>query len=256
MKDIKAYNKIKKFEKPNYKVNTSTRDIVVSFFHDGKLGITAYVDNNYIYWHSVTTVKNDKINTEIFNHICNKDYDFSMGYGSSYDYKQSYKKVIGNHYEVHFDLNIEKMEVTSLSAEGYSHKYSDSWVHNGDVIIPPGNSSNWGKFFVNDIRSIFNFTKEKCKFRELDGKYLQTLKHYRRMLTEAGYDNEFEYEGKTYRGYTSDPVEIYHKFNPLSKIINEESYILCSDNEEIRETYLNLKNDLYSIYCTYMSIVR
>ena len=54
----------------------------------------------------------------------------------------------------------------------------------------------------------------------------------------------------------SDPVKEYESKKILMDLIRSEDYLYLSDNREIRDTYIRIRNVIGELYNTYMSIVR
>ena len=88
---------------------------------------------------------------------------------------------------------------------------------------------------------ITGVSKNLCRERELDGRYLEFLQAYLKKLeTETA----------------SDPVKDYESKKILMDLIRSEDYLLVSDNREIRDTYIQIRNVIGELYNAYMSIVR
>lgn len=247
MKDVKTYNKILPKDYYIYEgvntpenMNTNKRTVEVLFYPDGKLIIIGKIKNVYVYWYSVTSVKNKKVNERIFNHISNKDYDFSNGFTSDWHIRNK-NRIIDQGHSEYFYVDLEKMWVDAHNYEGKIGYGSDS-------------VSNWGKFFIWSIEGLFRRIKAQCEFRELGGKYASILKGYKKSIKEHGYwyakDKKY---GKVLH-LDKDIDVILDSLEPLRIIVENESYLLCSDKEEIRIAYIELKEALHDVYNTYMDL--
>ena len=62
---INSYNKVT----PNYDVSTKNLSIEFHLSPSGELIIIGRLDNNYLCWLSLTTIKDKDTNEEIFNYI-------------------------------------------------------------------------------------------------------------------------------------------------------------------------------------------
>ena len=99
----------------------------------------------------------------------------------------------------------------------------------------------WSRFIAGDICFYHKRLKNLCRERELDGRYLEFLQAYLKKL-----------ETET----TSDPVKDYESKKILMDLIRSEDYLYLSDNREIRDTYIRIRNVISKLHNTYMSIVR
>ena len=84
----------------------------------------------------------------------------------------------------------------------------------------------WGRFIAGDICSYYKRLKDLCLERELDGRYLEFIKVYLKKLE---------------RETTSDPVKDYESKKILMDLIRSEDYLYLSDNKDIRDTYIRIK---------------
>ena len=90
------------------------------------------------------------------------------------------------------------------------------------------------------ISGHYRHIKQLCAYRELDGQYLGLLRSYLKMLQVRTDDAVADYEGK----------------RALIKLLTDEDYLYASDNAAIRETYVQLRQEITELYNDYMSIVR
>ena len=93
---------------------------------------------------------------------------------------------------------------------------------------------------ADEILQHYRRVKAMCRFREANGKYLQVMRHNLRLLQVR----------------TADPATDYETIRSIQKLVESERYLLCSDNETVRELYLRLVQNCDEIYQAYMTEAR
>lgn len=99
---------------------------------------------------------------------------------------------------------------------------------------------NNGSFFAKDIHSFPDVLRHRCVAREADGTYLSVMKKYMEILN------------RTY----SDPEDAYYNSESVIELIECESYLAFSENNEVRTIYAQLCEKCSGLYNAYMTVVR
>lgn len=206
--------------KPNYPQDLSEKRVIdFAYLSNEKVILLGSMDGAYPYWVSETDINDIKTNTAIAEEILHGDFSSftSVNIKLFWKLKDCFRRRI----------SVSGNNVTTPFDHGYSNK--------------PDQLQYWSKFIAQDIYHYHTHLKEMCKVRELDGRYLEFLQQYLETLKTAT---------------SSDPVEDYENKRTLMELIRTEDYLLLSDNSEIRETYVQIRNVISELYNTYMSIVR
>lgn len=216
--DISKYNFItdEDLVKPNYDLSKYPYKIRVVFERSGNVIILGMV-NDYVYWASYTNIEDTEINAAIFNEITCKDLSR-----------------ISREYELIPKLEIDwddyhylfRAEVTPREDGGFDTTFGHGYSAEG---------SECGNWFASDLRRYFARMRELCKVREQDGLYVGMLAKYLKQLQQF-----------TWEDYGDD--------SSIRKIIENERYLVLSDDEVVRNVYLDCVRRLNSIYCEYMSM--
>lgn len=96
-----------------------------------------------------------------------------------------------------------------------------------------------GRLFAYGMEGMLMQMQEKCRAREGDGEYLKVLEKYLKRLTK-GKNNPYFYEQEY----------------ELIQLLKGESYLLLSKNEQVRNIYFLIQQEIRSLYCTYMSAIK
>lgn len=220
-KDISHLNQISCYEvvKPVYTQDLSRKRVVeFAYLPDNeKLVLLGSMDGSYPYWVSETDIGDIETNTAIIESILHEDFtSFTGVYG----------------------------EINRKLTGCYRRRIQIS----GDVVITPFDHGYdkkqpqyWSRFIAQDIYYYHKRLKELCGERELDGRYLEFLQAYLKKLETQ---------------ISADPVKDYESKRILMDLINTEDYLLLSDNKDIRDTYIRIREVTGSLYNAYMSIVR
>ena len=220
-KDISYLNLVTrdKLVKPGYEQDLSSRrTIEFAYLPDNeKVVLLGSMDGSYPYWISETDISDIETNTAIVESMLRKDFSAFTGiYG----------------------------EVSRKLKDCYRRRIR---ILGNDVNTPFGHGyakeqpQYWSRFIAGDICSYYKRLKELCGERELEGRYLEFLQAYLKKL-----------ETET----TSDPVKDYESKKILMDLVGTEDYLLLSDNRDIRDTYIRIRDVISDLYNTYMSIVR
>lgn len=213
--------------KPNYELDGRVNSIITYLNFKNELLIIGWIDNNYIYWASKTKADDREKNEQIFNYLANGSFEMASetkmaleSIGISYEEWRHF-------YKERYDRGDEKEpgKVWKLSSGGY-YRECDIQQH--------------GKLFAYDMERMLDWQQEKCRAREADGKYLQALEVYLKKLIRGGEKDVYYYE----------------KEHNLIRLLEGESYLLLSKDERVRTIYYQIKETIYSLYCTYMSAVK
>lgn len=220
-KDVSYLNQVSCYglTEPNYKQDLSkTRIIEFAYIPDEeKVFLLGSTGGYYLYWISETDISDIETNTAIVESILHQDFSAFTQMG---------------------------VEITRKLKDCYRRRI----VISGDDVKTPFDHGYakqqpeyWGRFIAGDICSYYKRLKDLCLERELDGRYLEFLKVYLKKLE---------------RETTSDPVKDYESKKILMDLIRSEDYLYLSDNKDIRDTYIRIKEVIGDLYNTYMSIVR
>lgn len=216
--DILKYNCItdKELVEPRYDLSEYPYKIRVRFERTGNVFIFGMV-NDYVYWASYTNVADKEINAAIFDQITHKDLS-----KTTHEYNIVPKFDI-DYSDYEYFLSVE---IVPRKDGGFDTTFGHGYLAD-DVQC--------GKWFADDLDRYLERMRELCKTREMDGLYAGMLNKYLERL-------------KKYNGYN------YGDESDIREIINSEKYLAVSDNETIRNLYIECARRLSSIYREYMSM--
>lgn len=210
--------------KPNYGLENIVTYIDVYFNEMGQVLIVGEVDNNYIYWASLTESRDKEMNGYIFDYI-------SRG---------RIKKV------THFFKVVEAAgflfeDVRRWVKIRLTRRPNDlmAWITPFEANFASDQVKYNGQFFAKSISYYMRDIREKCRLREADGAYEKVLDYYLTVMNADDGD----------AGY-------YFKVKKLIRIIEAEDYLYGSENPEIRRKYIKLRELSESLYNRYMSAAR
>ena len=218
---VHGLNQVARFDpvKPGYPQDLSARRVIDFAYlpHDEVL-ILASMDGQYPFWVSRTGVHDVETNTAVANAVLFDDFStFSSLF-------PQLNALMRDCYRRRFSL--VGTNITTPFDYGFSSE--------------PEQIKYWGRHMAQGISSHYRQIKELCAYRELDGQYLGFLKSYLAMLRDCAGDAVADYEGK----------------RTLIKLITDEDYLYVSDDEAIRSTYVQIRQEISSLYNAYMTIVR
>ena len=200
----------------NYEPNPSNRRI--DFYYEGdKVLIEGLADNNCIFWLSKTDITDVSINAQICQHILYDSFD------------------------VFFSINKYYEELQSLFTKSISRKHDCAdikWQTPFGAYI--GDGEDTGLLIARSLVDYKTEIDKLCEAREDGGKYLSVIQDTWEYLSQR----------------TNDPVRDYFTAAPWIKIMNDEDYLLCSKNEQIRGLCLQSKKQCENLYNRYMTAVR
>lgn len=228
-----AYDILGKFR--NHKIN-------VLMNHDGYLVIAATLDNIYCYWASLTKVEEKEKNAAIFDYISRVDEkntkNFVIFSGRGCEGRFLEDKSFDCLKDANNGIDFSKWYETSfvLSAGDSSVKLIYGYGMGGYVDM---RINNPGDFMARDVISLFNYLRKKCLFREASGVYGKVLDNYLEILEQE----------------KDDPM-YYVEIEALTKIIEDESYMLLSPNDELRKKYVAVCELKSMRYRFHMSAIR
>lgn len=206
--------------KPNYTQNLNEHRVIDFIYtSDKRVVLLGSMDGQYPYWVSETDIDNIETNTSIMESILHGNYSLFIREGGDLYWK------LKNHYRRRIYISGNNVRTP------FDHGYSND----KDQL------KYWGRFIAQDIFYYHNRLKKLCEIREFNGRYLEFLQSYLETL-------------KT--DTSSDPVKDYENKKILMELIRSEDYLLLSDNKEIRELYIQIRDIISELYNTYMTIVR
>ncbi len=220
-KDISYLNLVSRYGlvKPGYRQDLSSNRIVEFAYlpDDEKVFLLGSMDGSYPYWISETDIGDIETNTAIVESILHKDFS-------------SFTVILGEISRKLKDCYRRRILVSGNNVSTpFDHGYAKE------------QPQYWSRFIAGDICFYHKRLRELCRERELDGRYLEFLRAYlKRLETETA----------------SDPVKEYESKKILMDLIRSEDYLLLSDNIDIRDTYIRIRNVISKLYNAYMSIVK
>ena len=223
MHEIEQYNmvKISNAANPRYDISSVETYITLYFNNFGDVIIIGNVDNNYIYWLSVTKTEDMELNEQIFNHVAN---DCVIN--------------VAHEYKVLKQANIKYDELKDY----YSVRLTRVHTHNMAWKTPFGhyygkdNVEKNGYFFARDIKGFVDSVHVRCELREAGGRYEAVLEEYETMLSAA---DTYDYRVRT-----------------LDELLKAESYLTISLNENVRKSYKKCCEMCSNLYNAYMTAAR
>ena len=205
---------------PNYDLSNKELYIKLYFSPERELCIIGELDNNYIFWCSITKLEDQELNMEIFDFITNHTFEsFSNEY-----------IVLGNeryqHVKNWYSCALRKSDLPNMYWETpFGHYYGYD-------------KENHGRYFSRDVKGFYQDLINKCEYRNYENRYIEVLKNYVDVLTR---EKEYQY---------------YYKMKPLISILESESYLKLTQNHKLRETYLSCMEECNRLYNRYMTAVR
>lgn len=182
------------------------------------------MDNNYSHWASLTRPEERETNGAIFALLASE--------------RGRFDKVAAEH---------EAIRAAGLTWEELRTWYQadlERVERDGELLWSTPFGCSYGSgippaSFARDVASFPAVLKERCRFREANGRYAPILSYCLDVL-RGGDGNDLYYT------QVEDMVEM----------LRRESYLLLSDHEEIRELYLEIQETVSTLYNRYQSAVR
>ena len=200
----------------NYKPDPRNRRIDF-YYEDDKVLIEGLADNNCTFWLSKTDISDTTINAQICQHILHDSFDVFFSTNKYYK-------------ELH---NLFKKSIYQQS------DCSDvRWQTPFGAYI--GDNDDTGLLIAKSLVRYKNEIDNLCEAREDGGNYISVMTSILEHISVR----------------TDDPVLDYSNAAPWIKIMENESYLLCSKNEQIRGLFLQIKNQCENLYNSYMTAVR
>ena len=220
-KDISRLNQVSNYGliRPNHKQDLSTQRIIEFAYlpEEEKVVLLGSMNGYYPYWISETEIRDTETMTEILESMLWEDFS-------------SFTELNGKIYGKLKDTYRRRILLSGDDVRTpFDHGYAKE------------QPQYWSRFIASDISSHYQRLKILCRERELNGRYLEFLKAYLKEL-----------ETET----SSDPVKDYENKKILMDLIRSEDYLYLSENKEIREAYIRIRDVMGDLYNTYMSIVR
>lgn len=210
--------------KPNYDLDNRITYIEAYFNDEGQVLIVGVVDNNYIYWASLTDSSDVEMNGYIFDYI-------SVGRVKKVCSLPKAAESVGLHYEgvkrwVKIRLTRKKEDDMAWNTPFGASFASSQRKHNG-------------QFFAKQIAGYMTGIRAKCKLREAGGAYEKVLDYYLAVMNEDDGNSNY-----------------YYKVKNLIHIMESEDYLYGSENPEIRRKYIRLREFGEALYNRYMTAAR
>lgn len=174
-----------------------------------------------VFWVSRTKINEEEKNKAIFQYIADK---------TTYE-------LVTSEYEVLHKTNIIPEELnTWYKTRMYRRANSQTNWETPFGCYYAEDVENHGKYFANDICVFRQKLQKTCKYREAGGKYKNILEDILKTIRM--------------------PRQNYPSIKELAEIVERESYLLVSENQEVREIYIQIQEEIYSLYSEYMTAVR
>ncbi len=202
---------------PKYDISGRKPWINLYFNNGGEIVIVGNVDNNYIYWLSVTKTEDLQTNERIFNYVAA---------GNILGVTQQYKA-------------LEQAGISYAELKNYYcvkiMRSSDGkkWHTPFGCYYGEDNAAQHGMFFARSVKYFVGTVHRKCEQREAGGKYEAVLEIYLQQLKTA---DSYDYR-----------VQL------IEEILKSEDYLILSENENIRRLYsecIGICGKLYNDYMT------
>lgn len=219
---IEVHNGVgwKNLEIPAYDTTKMEKSINLYFNNEGDVIIEGKV-GNYTFWLSVTKTEDMELNEEIFNHIANEEHEYVTQFRTALAAKNIAPGDLVNYYEVH----LKRSKVEGMEWETpFGHFYGTKQIQRN------------GWFFARNVKSFVEETNKQCELRECDGKYVQVLEEYARLLRNA---TEYDYTVQA-----------------LEKLLKAEGYLCLSRRDKVRTLYLECCTKCGELYGQYMTQAR
>ncbi|WP_155830530.1 hypothetical protein [Butyrivibrio sp. NC3005] len=187
------------------------------YFEDDKVLIEGLADIGYTFWLSKTDITDISTNAKICQHILHDFVDVFYSTNKYYD-------------------GLTKLFKKSILRIG---DFTDSkWATPFGTYI--GDDDKTGLFIAKSLVTFKSEIDKLCEAREDGGNYLSVMQAFLERLSQR----------------TDDPILDYTTAAPWIKIMEDEDYLLCSKNEQIRELYLQLLKQYRDLHSRYMTEVR
>lgn len=210
---------------PNYDLSNAETSIKIYIHADKYLIVLGVVDNNYIYWASLTKVDSKDENEAIFNYI-----------------SKGYINMVSTVLIVLRTINISMDELSTSFYCGLLKRkkpLDSGWDTPFGFSYGNDSSINLGTCFAKDVDYYFLTLQKLCSYRECDRYYINILNKYYNYLKSG-----------------EDDFNHYVLAKPLIEILENEKYLVVSKNEQIRFKYIECMQQSSKLYNNYMSTVR
>ena len=208
--EIERYNRVtrKNHEIPWYDATKAERKIELYYGKDGELVILGWAGESYVYWMSVTQTEDRELNARIYHHIA----DETLVYVTRFAKIEEEASLSGIRLKECY-----KAELKWKKEPRRKNEILANWETPFGTDYRKEDSERNGQKFAGDVENYYCVLKQCCKWRDCDGVYAGILEKYAVEL-----ENTEEYTERT---------------GALQKILEAESYLLLSDNTELRKLY-------------------
>lgn len=225
---VREYGEVK----PRYKQNlANTRIVEFAYLPDDQLLLLGSMDGQYPYWVSITKVNDVSTNEDVLRSILFDDFSVYTKTWPDID------NIIKNSYRRRFAL-----------CDGSMKTPFDYGLSSDPDQVP-----YWPQHMARGIYSHYLQLKELCRFREADGKYLDFLNHY---LTIMKTRTAFDEAKEEIKEYAKKVVKEYEGKRMLMKLVQSENYLYVSENQSIKQTYIQIREEINHLHNQYMTMVK
>ena len=195
--------------------------ITLYFSVHSDLIIIGEIDGYHICWVSSTKTYEKEKNEAIFNYIANEPISVVSN-------AQNIGLLTPDELKRYYRTELKRSARKGMKWETpFGHYYSEKSVQ------------YHGHTFAGNVETFPNLLQKRCHFREMNGSYEVILDLWLAELSNK----------------ESDPL-YYRTVEPLIEIMKNESYLVLSKNDAIREKYLLLCDKARNLYNRYMDATR
>lgn len=212
---------------PGYDLSKRQPSICLFLSRDGRLFLLGRVDNNYAYWTSLTRAEDRETNGAIFTQIGREEVRVTE---------------VAAEYAAIQAAGLSREELATWYQADLVQEERDGekrWSTPFGCYYGNGTPQELGAFFGRDVAHFPAVLKERCRFREANGEYASILGYCLDVL-RSDHGNDL----------------YYTQVEDLADMMRRERYLVFSDNQEIRELYLEIQQTVSRLYNRYQSAVR
>lgn len=206
---------------PNYDISGRKPFITLYFNNDGDMITVGNVDNNYIYWLSITSTEDLFYNEHIFNYAASGKIKGVTNLYKALELAGISHKELKEYYAA---------QIKPAAAEGML------WDTPFGHFYGKDNVCQHGMFFARSVKGFLKSLHNKCSVREAGGMYERVLESYVEEL-------------KTLKEYN-------YRVRIIDELLKSEAYLCLSENENVRKLYGRCCDLCGGLYNAYMTAVR
>ena len=206
---------------PNYDLGNRETYITLYFTLTNEVVIAGEVDNNYIYWLSITKTGDTETNEQIFNHIASGAYQYVSNMHLAL-------RQAGLEYSVLRDYYAARLTREKTGDMAWRTPFGHSY----------GKSESNGRYFARDVSGFVCVLRRRCEIRQAGGAYQAVLQAYADSISAA------------------DDMDYGLTVKPVAELLAKERYLAISPDRDVRELYRRCCDLCAERYNAYMTAVR